>query len=70
MANARRCDICGAFYDSYNVQNNEEKPNGFMLVNIDDRQKYFHHYPYDCCPLCMNSIMKHIESLKKEYEKC
>ena len=32
MANARKCDRCGLYYDSYNDKNNAEKINGIMLI--------------------------------------
>lgn len=66
MAIAKKCDLCLALYEQYNAVNNEKKVNGFMLINIDDRMKYYTHKIVDCCPTCMNSILKHIEYLKGE----
>lgn len=65
MAIAKKCDICGKYYELYNVARNASKPNGFMVVNIDSKEQYFSHDALDCCPECMDSILAHIESLKK-----
>ena len=35
MALARKCDVCGRFYESYNEKKNSENPNGFMFLSID-----------------------------------
>ena len=32
MANARKCDRCGLYYDSYNDKNNAEKINGIDVL--------------------------------------
>lgn len=66
MAIAKKCDICGSFYENYNMKDSEKKPNGFILVNLDDERKYFAHNAKDCCPNCMTSILAHIETLKGE----
>ena len=58
MANARKCDRCGLYYDSYNDKNNSEKINGIMLINIDSNNRYFSHGPHDLCPACSNELMK------------
>lgn len=70
MSIAKQCDICGVFYEPYNVKNNAENTNGLMFINIDGQMDYITHNPIDCCPTCMNYIRKHIEYLKKlEKEK-
>lgn len=66
MAVAKKCDICGSFYENYNMKDSEKNPNGFMLVNLDDKRKYFVHNAKDCCPNCMASILAYIETLKGE----
>lgn len=63
MALAKKCDICGTFYDLYNHKNNKDKLNGFMFLNIDESGRYFSHNPVDCCPTCMESIQRYINSL-------
>lgn len=70
MAGAKKCDLCGVLYESYNVENNSIKTNGIMFTNIDIYSKYFTHSPYDCCPKCMESIKNHIKQnlLKEEKE--
>ena len=69
MGFAKKCDICGKLYEIYNFQKSTNKPNGFMLLNIDHAMNYFKSPICACCPECMNSIMEHIKSLKK-MEEC
>lgn len=63
MAKAMRCDICQKFYDPYNTSHNVVKPNHIKLC-----QEYedgdLDEDILDCCPTCMKSIEKYIESLK------
>ena len=65
MANARKCDRCGLYYNEYNVKYNAEKINGINLLNIGWNNKYFSHGPYDLCPTCSDELMKW---LRKEKE--
>ena len=66
MALAKKCDFCGDLYDSYNMRNDSAKTNGVAFVNIDNKQQYYTHGPYDCCPTCMQKIRNFTDSLKKE----
>lgn len=68
MATAKKCDICGRLYESYNIRNLDERTNAFMLLNLDNQGKYYSHGPYDCCPDCMSSIRLTIYNLKKDLE--
>lgn len=56
MSMIKKCDRCGATYELYNVCSSEEKPNGFMFLNIDIRMKYYSHNPKDLCPECMEEF--------------
>lgn len=69
MAVAKKCDICGRLYESYNEPNNEDKINGLMFLNIDKNQRYFSHKAMDCCPECMKKIKEFIEELKSDRPK-
>lgn len=72
MSLAKKCDICGKFYEYY------ESPymgfrsiNGISFINIDHTQVYSTKVTRDCCPECMDSIKQHIESLsKKQVSEC
>ena len=66
MAIAKKCDLCLALYEPYNTANNQKEVNGFTLLNIDNNTNFYSHKIVDCCPTCMNSILKHIEYLKGE----
>ena len=63
MAIAKKCDICGKLYERYNERENQNKPNGFRLMSIDENKKYYAYKVTDCCPDCMESILQHIERL-------
>ena len=64
MAIAKKCDICGKLYETYNVCRNPNKPNGLQLLSIDDKREFYSYSLIDCCPECMESIKNHMESLK------
>lgn len=53
---AKKCDRCGALFEIYNTKDNEAKPNGYMLVNIDARGEYWKHNVRDLCPACMGRL--------------
>ena len=65
MALAKKCDICGKLYETYNFRKNQNEPSGIMLVNVCTDDKYHPGDVIDCCPECMDKIMETIESLKK-----
>lgn len=65
MSIAKKCDICGNFYEPYNIKNRAEKPNGFRFLNIDNAQKYFSHDITDCCPDCMSKLQAYIKYIKE-----
>lgn len=70
MALARKCDICGKYYEPYNIANSGPETrttqNGVVFVSVDNNEKYFSAKPMDCCPECLNSIKRHIDDLKGE----
>lgn len=57
MANAKKCDRCGKFYENYNSRNSEKEINGIITLNIDKKDQYFNHGPYDLCPRCSKELM-------------
>ena len=56
MSIIKKCDRCGVTYGLYNVRSSEKKPNGFMLLNIDERMQFFSHDAKDLCPECMKEF--------------
>lgn len=66
MALARKCDICGKFYERYNERPDPKNTNAIMFVNITANGNYCDNSTADCCPECMSFIRAHIESLKKK----
>lgn len=67
---AKKCDICGVLYESYNHKHYDPvKPNGFMLLNIYNDRTYSSHAVNDCCPDCMRKINDLIYELKTQKEE-
>lgn len=64
MSTAKKCDICGTLYESYNIKHDKKNTNGIMFLNIDDQQKYFPNDMIDCCQKCMEAIRLNIDILK------
>lgn len=67
MARARKCDICKAFYDEYNLSNTDRGANAINFVMKDWSGNAFVRYSVDCCPACMNEL--EIHCIGKENEK-
>lgn len=65
MSIAKQCDICGGFYEPYNIKNNAKNTNGLAFLNIDNEMHYFAHDPIDCCPECIDVIQRYIDFRKK-----
>lgn len=63
MALAKKCDICGKLYETYNFRKNQNRPSGIMLVNVCTDGDYFQGDVRDCCPECMHVITEAIKSL-------
>lgn len=64
MANAKRCDICGNYYEIYNTKNSPKKVNGFVYVNETEDRGYYAHGIQNCCPECMTAVKTFVEELK------
>lgn len=66
MAIAKKCDICGAFYDYAS----ENQHNAIAFGRIDHEYDfiYSNKNTMDCCPSCLESIKSHIEELKGDAE--
>ena len=70
MPLAKKCDICGSFYEHYEMDVRDCKNiNGIGLLNIDKKMIYGVKEVLDCCPSCMKSIKQHIEMLKGNAEE-
>lgn len=52
MAFAKKCDRCKRLFEIYNTMSCEEKSNGFMFLNIDEKGDYYSHKTHDLCPIC------------------
>lgn len=70
MSLAKRCDICGSYYEPYNIANSrseaENRNNGFAFISLSkDGEKFFTARVTDCCPICLGSIKDRVEQLKR-----
>ena len=74
MAAARKCDVCGVFYEPYNNHrstlgffDDRIKPNGFRWININDEgETKISSEPMDCCETCLGKIEAFLNELKGE----
>lgn len=55
--NAKKCDRCMAYYDTYNSKQNFDKPSGICFANVDKIGQAFTSPAYDLCPKCMGEFM-------------
>ena len=67
MALARKCDICGVLYESYETSiEGIGECNGIAFIHFGlyEFDKYVQK-SMDCCPKCFRSIQEHIKKLKE-----
>lgn len=64
MANAKKCDICGVFYEPYNTGAKADLSNTVSLAYEDCKGQRWTTEMYDCCPECMYEIVFLIEMVK------
>ena len=62
----KKCDRCGKCYDEYNTTNNAKKINGLAFLNIDNKQRYYTHGPYDLCASCSTELIKWFNNERTE----
>ena len=63
MADAKKCDFCGAFYETpYGLMGKI----GYQLVFVSTLMPY---KSYDLCPQCDEKLNKFVESMKEENKK-
>ena len=47
MANAKKCDICGKFYDIYNTTKDCKNHNSFRFANVNEYDVCWNQKLYD-----------------------
>ena len=66
MALAKKCDICGKFYEPYATEYDRQSVNGLAIVFVKEDGGY--RTPpdaiTDCCPECMKAIIHYIDGLR------
>lgn len=60
--NAKKCDRCGKYYDSYGINNDPNNTNAIMFVNADKDGRYFSHEVIDLCPECKNEVKEFVDN--------
>lgn len=65
MANAKKCDCCGAFYELYNTKKNRYEINSFVPRNLDVDNRYWEHIIVELCPECMKPIHDILDRVKE-----
>lgn len=60
--NAKKCDRCGKYYDSYGTNSDHKNTNAVMFVNVDRNGHYFSHGIIDLCPECMNEVKESVKA--------
>lgn len=64
MALAKKCDICGKFYE-FSGGNYDKPANAIQLRSRNKTNtQYWELDTYDCCPKCIESILDHINKLR------
>lgn len=58
MALAKKCDMCGKFYDEYNFSKDDKNINRIMILNLDMNDYYYTNRPLDLFPSCKDSFKK------------
>lgn len=68
MSLAKKCDICGKYYEDYSIVFKNEKINAFVFVETDEKCRYnCSKDTTDCCPECLSSITHHIRMLETKH---
>lgn len=68
MSLAKKCDICGKYYEDYSMVFKNEKINAFVFVETDEECRYdCIKDGTDCCPECLSSITHHIRMLETKH---
>lgn len=66
MANAKKCDRCGRYYEVYNIARCNEKINGVIRANIDVDGTYYSNEKIEFCPDCKDSFEKWLSDIPEE----
>lgn len=62
----KKCDRCGFVYDMYGEDEDENDVNGLILVNLDNRGKYFEQKHVELCPTCRDALLLWLDCFKEE----
>lgn len=69
MAKARKCDRCKKLYETYNLRDEELKPNALIFTSLLDNSNYYSRKCIDLCPECMNEIINWFEEKGSRIDK-
>ena len=62
----KKCDACGATYEAYGIEQNPENASGIILINTDNKGRYFENDPLDLCKVCMGKVYEVLGMKKAE----
>lgn len=65
MANAKKCDKCGKYYDWYQ---NKNEINSVVMANTDSKRHYVLVKLIEFCPECMEEFELFVKGYKKVEE--
>lgn len=67
MAEARKCDRCGALYEEYKV-NSPTRTDRYKVNSIITGVQGYRNNPKDLCPECMTEFLEWFNAPAKETE--
>lgn len=62
----KKCDRCGFVYDMYGEECDGSNVNAMMLMNLDNRGKYFEQRKIELCPVCRDALLRFLDCFKEE----
>ena len=67
MSLAKKCNVCGKYYENYSMEFENDEINAFVFVETDEVCRYdCIKDAVDCCPQCMSSIVRYIRTLRSK----
>lgn len=65
MSLAKKCDICGKFYEHYETEVEDVNVNAIIFVKTNEECNWgTRRDAMDCCPDCLKSIIHYIDGLR------
>ena len=65
---ARKCDRCGALYESYQNCKSVKRANAIILIDRDYKNQFWERETYDLCPDCQRELCNWLNAAKMDGE--